>query len=66
IDWIDQPTAFSAFFTIIMMVLTASIAQGIAFGFTAYVLLMAFSNRIKEVNPIMYGLFFIFLLNFFL
>lgn len=66
IDWIDQPTAFSAFFTIIMMVLTASIAEGIAFGFTSYVLLMVFSKRIKEVNPIMLGLFFVFLLNFFL
>ena len=66
IDWIDQPTAFAAFFTILMMVLTASIAEGISFGFTAYVLLMIFARRAKEINPIMIGLFFVFLLNFFL
>lgn len=64
IDWIDQPTAFAAFFTIVMMILTASIAQGIAFGFMAYVLLMAFAKRMKEVNPIMYGLFLVFIISF--
>lgn len=66
IDWRDQPTAFAAFFTIIMMILTASVAQGIAVGFTSYVLLMFFAKRIREVNPIMIGLFFIFILNFIL
>ncbi|MGL5916282.1 MAG: solute carrier family 23 protein [Culicoidibacterales bacterium] len=64
IDWLDQATAFASFFTIIMMVLTASVAQGIAIGFTMYVLLMFFAKRIREVNPIMVGLFFVFLLNF--
>jgi len=44
------------------MPLTYNITYGIAFGFIAYPLTMMAAGRRKEVNGIMYGLFFVFLL----
>src|SRR5690625_2229355 len=64
IDWDHFEIAVPAFLTIIAMPLTASIATGIAIGFIFYPITMILKGRIKEVNPVMYGLFIIFILYF--
>lgn len=64
IEWKNFEMAVPAFFTIIAMPLTYSIATGIAIGFLFYPITMIMSGRKKEVHPIMYGLWVIFLLYF--
>lgn len=64
IDWDEPAFLIPAFLTIIMMVLTYSIATGIAVGFIFYPLVMIATKRYKEVNPVMYGLAVVFILSF--
>lgn len=64
IEWKRFEVAVPAFFTIIAMPLTYSIATGIAIGFIFYPITMIFSGRRKEIHPIMYGLWVIFVLYF--
>jgi adenine/guanine/hypoxanthine permease len=64
IDWERFEIAVPAFLTIIVMPLSYSIATGIAIGFIFYPITMALKGRAKEVHPIMYGLFVIFILYF--
>lgn len=64
IEWTKFEIAVPAFFTIIAMPLTYSIATGIAIGFIFYPITMILSGRKKEVHPIMYGLWVIFILYF--
>lgn len=64
IEWNRFEIAVPAFFTIIAMPLTYSIATGIAIGFLFYPITMIVSGKKKEVHPIMYGLWVIFLLYF--
>lgn len=64
IDWTKFEIAVPAFLTIIAMPLTYSIATGIAIGFIFYPITMIVKGRIKEIHPIMYGLFAIFVLYF--
>lgn len=64
IEWDQFEIAVPAFLTIIAMPLTYSIATGIAMGFVFYPITMILKGRIKEVNPVMYGLFAIFILYF--
>ncbi|MCL4515004.1 MAG: NCS2 family permease [Firmicutes bacterium] len=52
----DFTEAFPAFLTIVMMPLTFSIAQGLAFGFMGYTFIKAVTGRGKEVSPVMYVL----------
>jgi AGZA family xanthine/uracil permease-like MFS transporter len=54
IEWEDYTEALPAFLTLIMMPLTFSITDGIAFGFIAYVLLKLLSGRAREVNAFVY------------
>ncbi len=56
IDWNSAENAIPSFFILILMPLTYSIGEGIAFGFLAYVILMMFKGKRKEVHPVMYGL----------
>lgn len=56
IDWNTAENAIPSFFILILMPLTYSIGEGIAFGFLAYVILMMFKGKRKEVHPVMYGL----------
>ena len=49
IDLHDFTEAIPAFLTVIMMPLTYSIAEGIVFGITSYVLLKLLTGRYKEV-----------------
>ncbi|HAX72472.1 MAG TPA: guanine permease, partial [Firmicutes bacterium] len=67
IDWHASEIAIPAFLTIIMMPLTYSIAEGIAFGFISYVIMMLFvakEDRREKVHPIMYVLALLFMFYF--
>lgn len=64
IDWDDIVYATTGFITILMMILTSSISNGIAFGFLAYALAMSTKGRAKEVHPIIWALVVVFLLYF--
>ncbi|AFS78950.1 xanthine/uracil/vitamin C permease [Gottschalkia acidurici 9a] len=54
IDFSDFTDALPSFLTIIMMPLTASISEGMSFGFISYVIVKVAAGKAKEVNPIMY------------
>ncbi|GIN63893.1 guanine permease [Robertmurraya siralis] len=64
IDWTKFEIAVPAFLTILAMPLTYSIATGIAIGFIFYPITMIVKGRTKEIHPIMYGLFVVFVLYF--
>jgi len=64
INWEDNISVASAFVVVIMMILSFSIAEGIAFGFIIYTLMMLVTNRRKEVSPVMYVLAALFIINF--
>jgi len=64
IEWDRFEIAVPAFFTIIAMPLTYSIATGIAIGFVFYPITMIMQGRAKEINPVIYGLSVIFILYF--
>ena len=54
IDFNKMETAIPAFLTIIMMPLAYSISIGISFGFISYVIIEIFQGKIKTINPIMW------------
>ncbi len=62
IEWNKFEVAVPAFFTMLMMPLTSSIATGIAVGFIFYPLTMILKGKAKEVSPIMYVFGIVFLL----
>ncbi|PLR98672.1 NCS2 family permease [Bacillus sp. T33-2] len=64
IDWSRFEIAVPAFLTIIAMPLSYSIATGIAAGFIFYPVTMMVKGRTKEIHPIMYIFFVIFVLYF--
>ncbi|EUJ61581.1 hypothetical protein MCOL2_03991 [Listeria fleischmannii FSL S10-1203] len=64
IDWSKFEVAVPAFFVILMMILTFSIATGIAIGFIFYPITMVLKGRYKEVHPIMYVMMVLFILYF--
>ncbi|MBR3121171.1 NCS2 family permease [Oceanobacillus profundus] len=64
IEWEQFEIAVPAFLTVLMMPLTYSIATGIAIGFIFYPITMIVKGRAKEIHPIMYGLFVVFVLYF--
>ncbi|MEI5909488.1 NCS2 family permease [Bacillus spongiae] len=64
IDWNKFEVAVPAFLTIIAMPLTYSIATGIAIGFIFYPITMIMKGRMKDIHPIMYFMFIIFVLYF--
>lgn len=57
IDFSDFTEAFPAFLTFILMPLTYSIANGIAGGIVAYVVLKVVTGKFKQVHWMMYILF---------
>lgn len=64
VDWHDFSTAASGFITIIVMVLSYSIADGIAAGFIMYVISKLFVKERKDIGKVVWILFIIFLLHF--
>lgn len=61
IDWTKMEYKIPAFFTIIITILSFSLVDGIAFGFTLYPISMIAQGRGREVTPTMYVLCAIFL-----
>jgi len=60
ISWEDASEGIPAFLTIIIMALSFSITEGIAFGFISYAILKLVKNKVKEVHWLIYlfaGLF---------
>ncbi|WP_392485980.1 NCS2 family permease [Haloimpatiens sp. FM7315] len=64
IDLVDYTEAIPAFFTIIMMPLTYSISDGIAFGMVSYIFLKVLTRRYKEVSIPAYVVGVLFILKF--
>ena len=64
IDWSDFAIAIPAFLTLMMIPLTFSIANGLAFGFTAFTLLRIFRGEFHKVSPFVYVLTLLFLVRF--
>ena len=54
IEWDDFTEALPAFLMLVMMPLTFSITDGIAFGFISYALLKLVTGRAKEVHWLIY------------
>lgn len=64
IDWDNMVFATSSFLTIIGMILTYSISDGIAFGFITYAIAMTATGQAKKVNPVVWVLLLIFVAYF--
>jgi AGZA family xanthine/uracil permease-like MFS transporter len=64
IAWHDPEVAIPAFLTMMTIPLTFSIANGLAFGFTAYSLLKIVRGKFREVNWFVYLLTALFVLRF--
>ena len=64
IAWSDPEVAIPAFLTIMTIPLTYSIANGLAFGFTAFTLLKVLRGKFRRVNWFMYALTALFVLRF--
>lgn len=56
VDWKDWPLTVAVLSTMLMMVLTFSITDGIAFGIVFYCVAMLGAGRRREISPIIYGL----------
>ena len=54
IDWDDITEGLPAFLTVILMPLTFSITDGIAFGFISYALLKLVTGRVKDAHWLVY------------
>lgn len=55
-DWDDVPLTIAVMLTIMMMLLTYSITNGIAFGIIAYCVAMVGARRRSELNSAMYAM----------
>ncbi len=64
IDWSDKPIALASFMTIIGMMLSYSVADGIAFGFITYSVAMLAAGKGKQVNWLIYVLSLLFIFYF--
>jgi len=66
IDWKNTGESIPAFLTIVIMPLTFSITEGLAFGFISYAVIKIFSPERKSTHPVIFGLAFLFLLRYIL
>lgn len=66
IDWHKFELAVPAFLIAVGMPLTYNISYGIGFGFLAYPVMMVAVGKWKKVHPVMYILFFVFILLFYI
>jgi AGZA family xanthine/uracil permease-like MFS transporter len=64
IDWTRPATAVPAFLTLVSIPLTFSIANGLAFGFTAYTVMQAAAGKARSVNWLVWLLTALFVLRF--
>ena len=65
IAWDDTLVAIPAFLTMMAIPLTFSIANGLAFGFTAYTVMHVLRGKFREVNWMVYLLTALFLVRFY-
>ena len=65
IPWSDAVIAIPAFLTILMIPLTFSIANGLAFGFTVYTVLKIARGEFRTINWLVYVLTALFVARFF-
>jgi AGZA family xanthine/uracil permease-like MFS transporter len=64
IAWQDPEVAIPAFLTIMTIPLSYSIANGLAFGFTAFTLLKVLRGKFRQVNWFVYALTALFVVRF--
>jgi AGZA family xanthine/uracil permease-like MFS transporter len=64
IAWHDPEVALPAFLTMIAIPLTFSIANGLAFGFTAFTLLKVLNGKYRQVNWFVYAMTALFIARF--
>jgi AGZA family xanthine/uracil permease-like MFS transporter len=64
IDWNDYSESLPAFLTILIMPLTFSITEGIAFGFISYTLLKTVTGRFREIPVLVWVCSILFLLRY--
>jgi AGZA family xanthine/uracil permease-like MFS transporter len=64
VKWDDPEVAVPAFLTMMTIPLTFSIANGLAFGFTAYTLMKVLRGKFREVSWVVYLLTAIFIVRF--
>jgi AGZA family xanthine/uracil permease-like MFS transporter len=55
IEWNKWEISIASFMTILVMILSYSISDGIGFGFLTYVIVMIFGKKAKEVSPLLYA-----------
>lgn len=65
IEWDNLAIVTSVFITIIMMILSYSISLGIAFGFNTYTIALIASGRYRELKPLVWIMFVVFLIYLF-
>ena len=64
IDWDDTTVAIPAFLTMVMMPLTVSITDGIAFGFISFSLLRIVTGRVRETDWLIFVFAMLFLVRY--
>lgn len=64
IEWKKFEIAVPAFLTVVIMPLTYSVANGIALGLVMYPVTMTIQGRARELHPVLYALFIVFVLYF--
>lgn len=64
IDWDNMVYASAGFITVVAMILTYSISNGIAFGFIAYVVAMLAAGKAKQIHLTVWILMVIFVIYF--
>ncbi len=64
IPWSDPGEAIPAFLTLVMMPLTFSITDGMAFGFIAYVVLKTVQGKAREIPLLIIASSLLFLLRY--
>lgn len=58
----DIADSLGGFFTLILMPLTGSIANGIMFGIITWVILKVLTKKVKEIHPFIWGVFVFFII----
>jgi len=66
IDFSNPRVGIPAFLTILIMPITYSISEGIAFGMISYTLINALTGKAKDVHPLMYGISAAFIIKYIL
>jgi AGZA family xanthine/uracil permease-like MFS transporter len=64
VQWSDPEIGVPAFLTMMAIPLTFSIANGLAFGFTAFTLMKVLRGKFREVSWVVYVLTAIFIVRF--